>query len=81
VGYAVQVVARGRRIFEVIDSEEEVPELPDAVDLVHARGDVVFEGVTFGYHRPDSEASPRPVFRDISFRARSGQITAIVGAT
>jgi ATP-binding cassette, subfamily B, bacterial len=81
VGYAVQVVARGRRMFEVMDSEEEVRERPDAVDLNRARGDVIFEDVTFGYHEDGSETPPRPILRNVSFRARPGQTTAIVGAT
>jgi ABC-type multidrug transport system fused ATPase/permease subunit len=81
VGYAVQVVARGRRMFEVMDSAEEVPECPDAVNLNRAHGEVAFEDVTFGY-RTDSSSSPRrPILRDVSFRARPSQITAIVGAT
>ena len=81
VGYAVQVVARGRRMFEVIDSEEEVRERPDAIDLKRAHGDVAFEDVTFGYHEDGSKTPPRPILRNVSFRARPGQITAIVGAT
>jgi ATP-binding cassette, subfamily B, bacterial len=80
-GYAVQVFARGRRVFEVLDSEEEVSERPGAVELGRARGEVVFEGVTFGYHQPDSNVRPPPILRDICFRTRPGQITAIVGAT
>jgi len=81
VGYAVQVVARGRRMFEVIDSAEEVPESPDAMNLNCARGEVAFEDVTFGYRTDDPRQSPRPILRDVSFRARPGQVTAIVGAT
>jgi ATP-binding cassette, subfamily B, bacterial len=84
VGYAVEVMARGKRVFEIIDAEEEVRERPGAVDLARSsrpRGEVIFEGVTFGYHEADSEAPLRPVLRDVSFRARPGQTTAIVGAT
>jgi ATP-binding cassette subfamily B protein len=81
VSHAVQVVARGRRVFEVMDSEETVRERQGAIDLGRARGDVAFEAVTFGYHLPDSEAPSPPVLRDISMRVRPGQITAIVGAT
>jgi ATP-binding cassette, subfamily B, bacterial len=47
-----------------------VRERPGAVELGSACGDVVFEGVTFGYHRPDSGIPPPPVLRDIYFRAR-----------
>ncbi|MGI8757165.1 MAG: ABC transporter ATP-binding protein [Acidimicrobiales bacterium] len=81
VGAAVQVVARGRRVFEVLDAEEEVRDRPGAVDLGRATGDVVFEAVDFGYIPAGSDGPARPTLRDISFRARPGQVTAIVGAT
>jgi ATP-binding cassette, subfamily B, putative efflux pump len=81
VNYAVEVVARGKRVFEIIDAEEEVSERPDAANLGRARGEVVFEDVTFGYHQPGSDIPPPPVLRDVSFHARAGQITAVVGAT
>ncbi|MDQ4128995.1 MAG: ABC transporter ATP-binding protein/permease [Actinomycetota bacterium] len=84
VSYAVQVAARGKRVFEILDAEEEVSERPDAVDLDRSgrpRGEVIFEGVTFGYDQPGSGATTRPVLSDVSFRARPGQTIAIVGAT
>jgi ABC-type multidrug transport system fused ATPase/permease subunit len=83
VGSAVAVVARGRRVFEILESRDEVPERPGALCLARVRGDVVFERVSFGYAAPcDSPAQTRrPVLREVSFRARPGQITAIVGAT
>ncbi len=65
VGYAVEVMARGKRVFEIIDAEEEVRERSGAVDLARSgrpRGEVIFEGVTFGYHEADSEAPLRPYF-------------------
>ena len=39
------------------------------------RGEVVFEKVAFGY------AADRPVLRDISLRARPGEMIALVGPT
>src|SRR3712207_8928641 len=39
------------------------------------------EDVTFGYDRPESDAPSPPILRNISFHARAGQTTAIVGAT
>ncbi len=80
VGYAVAVVARGRRVFEVLDSEEVVQEVPNAITLPRASGEVVFEDVAFGYG-DRAQPSPRPVLRTISFRARPGEVIAVVGAT
>jgi ABC-type multidrug transport system fused ATPase/permease subunit len=82
VGAAIAVRARGGRIFEILDSEEEVHEPlgAGATVLPRVKGDVVFENVTFGYPVADGSVA-RPVLRDVSFHARPGQITAIVGAT
>lgn len=84
VGASVVTVARGRRVFEILDSQEFVREAPTPVRLQRARGEIVFENVTFGYvsDRPArSTGHSRAVLHDISFRASPGQITAIVGAT
>ncbi len=81
VGAAVQVGARGRRVFEVIDAGEELPERPGALALSHVRGEVIFENVAFGYRQQESEPHTAPVLSGISFETRPGQIVAIVGAT
>jgi ABC-type multidrug transport system fused ATPase/permease subunit len=81
VGAAIAVVARARRIFEVLDCQESVPERADARSLGRARGDVVLKDVSFSYEANGNLSCPRTILRDISFRAHPGQITAIVGAT
>ena len=82
VGAAIAVAARGRRVFEIIDAPEELAERPDALALGRARGEITLEDVTFGYDAPGADgATSRPILRNISLRARPGQITAIVGAT
>jgi len=112
VAGAVAVATRGRRVFEILDSEEVIPERAHPISLGHrARGEVVFENVAFGYEtspfadgndgaaeaangkkrigekgKVDGQEkanghSARAVLRNVSFRARPGQITAIVGAT
>ncbi len=68
-------LAGGERVFEVLDETEEPADLPGAAVLQNSRGDVVFEGVCFGY-RPDV-----PILKDISFEAHSGSSTALVGPT
>src|SRR5207237_6824554 len=76
VGATILVAARGRRIFEVLDSADLVPEHPGAADLGRARGEVVFEDVTFGYEG-DGGGELRSILRDVSFRARPGQVIAL----
>ncbi|GAB4434692.1 MAG: ABC transporter ATP-binding protein [Anaerolineae bacterium] len=63
------------RIVEVLDSQPDVQDLPDAQPVFAPQGRVAFEGVTFGYDGGE------PVLRDISFVAEPGQTVAILGAT
>ncbi len=74
VGLAAQVGTRARRVFEILDCDEEVREKRTARPLVGRRGQVVFDGVTFGYDRTEP-----PILDDISFVAPGGTVTAIVG--
>ena len=67
--------ASARRLFALLDAEEERPDAPDAVELSDPRGDVAFDGVSFSYV-PD-----RPLLRDISIDARAGMSFALVGPT
>jgi ATP-binding cassette subfamily B protein/subfamily B ATP-binding cassette protein MsbA len=64
-----------RRVWEVLETEREVTDKPDAVILTGVRGQVKFQNVTFGYE-PE-----RPVLRNISLEAEPGQTIALVGAT
>jgi ATP-binding cassette subfamily B protein len=67
-------VASAERVFELLDAEEEPPELgqPPATG---GRGEVAFEQVSFSYD-PD-----KPLIEDLSLAARPGQTIAIVGPT
>jgi ATP-binding cassette subfamily B multidrug efflux pump len=69
-------MASSERIFKVLDTKPDLvpPERPEPLPEP-ARGDVVFERVTFGYD------PARPVLKDVSFRVRPGEKVAIVGAT
>jgi ATP-binding cassette subfamily B protein len=75
-------LAGAERVFEVMDQAEEAPDRMSAVKISGAaggirgiRGEVAFESVSFGYK------SDRPVLRDVSFEAREGSVTALVGPT
>ncbi|MDH5824355.1 lipid A export permease/ATP-binding protein MsbA [Luteimonas sp. RD2P54] len=68
-------VAAAERLFAVLDDEEERDS--GKVPLQRARGELVFEGVDLRYSRAgDAEGM---ALRDISFSARPGTVTAIVG--
>jgi ATP-binding cassette subfamily B protein/subfamily B ATP-binding cassette protein MsbA len=74
VGLAAQVGVRARRVFEILDSDEEIVQRPSARPLIAPRGEVEFDAVTFGYDR----AEPA-ILEDVSFVAPAGTVTAIVG--
>lgn len=71
-----QAAASADRIFEILDTHNEVTDKPGAVPLPPIRGEVVFENVTFRYF-----ASSEPVLDNVSFRVEPGQTVAILGAT
>ena len=79
VGTAITIGARGRRVFEILDSNDVIREKPNAVRLENVRGEIAFEKVTFGYKNETGEI--RTILQDINFSVMPGQITALVGAT
>jgi ABC-type multidrug transport system fused ATPase/permease subunit len=63
------------RIMEVLEADREVVDRPGAVELPVVRGEVVFEGVSFGYVPGVS------VLGGVDLRVAAGETVAIVGAT
>ncbi len=52
VNLSQRAQAAGQRIFEILDTEPEVKDLPGARPLGRVRGEVVFENVSFSYGGP-----------------------------
>jgi ABC-type multidrug transport system fused ATPase/permease subunit len=75
IGQAQRATASGERIFEVLDTAEEVADAPDAIELPAGPGEVRFEGVSFGY---DPE---RPVLDGIDLEVAPGRTVALIGHT
>ncbi len=69
--------AAAERINKVLAVEPSIadPESPEDVDATR-RGDVEFRDVSFSYH-----GAEQPALRDVSFHARCGEVTAIIGST
>jgi ATP-binding cassette subfamily B protein len=89
------------RVFEVLDLQTDLPEAPDAEELLQVRGEVELERVWFSYRTGEEEGleqvkrfrrgsppaaeTPTTVptrtwaLRDVSFRAKPGQLVALVG--
>ena len=71
-----QVMAMGLgRAFEILDMESEVQDRPGAIALDGLSREVRFDNVAFAY------GENRPVLDGVSFAARPGTVTAIVGPT
>ncbi|MBB5117893.1 multidrug ABC transporter ATP-binding protein [Streptomyces eurocidicus] len=68
-------VASAERVFELLDAEEQSPEVTTAPVPERVRGEVAFEEVSFRYD-PD-----KPLIEDLSLTVRPGQTVAIVGPT
>jgi subfamily B ATP-binding cassette protein MsbA len=65
--------AAGKRVFEVLDTEPNIKDASDAVDLPAFSSDIRFEGVSFRYG--DGET----VLDGITLKIRKGEVVAIVG--
>jgi subfamily B ATP-binding cassette protein MsbA len=70
-----QSIAAAERIFELLDTDTEVPQIPGAPMLARPRQSVEFRDVGFAY----DDAPDRFILRHISFTASAGQVVAIVG--
>jgi len=68
-------VAGGERIFGLIDTEPEIRDKPDAMEMPQIEGRVELENVSFRYNPEE------PVLNGISLTAQAGQTVAIVGPT
>lgn len=66
-------IAGFKRYVEILETEPDVQDAPDAKEAGELRGDIRFSGVTFGYE------SERPVLQDISLDIRAGETVAFVG--
>ncbi len=71
-----QASASAQRIFEILDTHNEIANKPGALELDSIRGDVEFDNVTFRYFR-----AGEPVLSDVSFKVAPGQTIALLGAT
>ncbi|NQX48711.1 ABC transporter ATP-binding protein [Paenibacillus tritici] len=66
-------IAGFKRYLEVIDTEPDIADKPDAVEVGTLRGDISFSKVSFGYE------DDRKVLEDISLSVNAGETIAFVG--
>jgi ATP-binding cassette, subfamily B, bacterial len=70
-----QSIAGADRVFEVLDTEPDIVDNKDAIDIKSSKGEIEFKDVSFHYIEQNN------VLDGISFRAKPGQMIALVGPT
>ncbi|GIO58190.1 MULTISPECIES: ABC transporter ATP-binding protein [Paenibacillus] len=66
-------IAGFRRYLEIMDTEPDIADAPDAVELDRVVGNIRYEGVTFGYD------PAKPILNNIDLSIRAGETVAFVG--
>jgi ATP-binding cassette, subfamily B, multidrug efflux pump len=79
LGFLVNLMATAgasaSRVFEIVDTPNEIEVRADAISLPEAEGEVVFENVGFAYK------DGMQVLKGVSFYAEPGQKVALIGPT
>jgi ATP-binding cassette subfamily B protein len=75
VNMATSAGASASRVFEIIDTRNEIEEAPDALPLANARGAVQFDQISFAYQEG------RSILQEVSFVAQPGEVIALIGPT
>jgi len=70
-----RTISAGRRIFEILDTESDIQDRPDAVNMEQVKGSVSFRNVSFSYNER------APVLNNISFDVLPGQLVALLGGS
>ena len=76
IGQAQRAVAGGTRIFEVLDTEADVRDAPDAAPMPAGDGAIRFEEVSFAYE-PDAA----PAIAEVDLDIPAGRTVALIGPT
>jgi ATP-binding cassette, subfamily B, bacterial len=76
IGQAQRAVAGGTRIFEVLDAEPDVADVPDAAPMPPGDGAIRLEAVAFGYD-PDGPE----VLEEVDLDIPAGRAVALIGPT
>lgn len=79
LGFAYRETKQGiinlKEMFELLDQESDVKDIPQAKPFIHNHGQISFENVSF-YYNPD-----RQILNNISFTIPAGKTAAFVGST
>ena len=67
--------ASAEKIFTIFDTQPEITDAPDAIELEHVEGDIEFCDVWFAYKEDEW------VLKGVSFKVNAGDTVAFVGST
>ena len=68
-------LAGAERVFKVMDTEPEAPDIDNAVEMGEIKGEVILKNVNFGYKED------RLILKNLSVTAKPGEKVAFVGST
>jgi ATP-binding cassette, subfamily B, multidrug efflux pump len=80
IGFAAPIIAQAAasaaRMYEVIDTEVEIKDLPKAIPWNNCQGRIIFENVSFRYPGTENYA-----LKNISLEAKPNELVAVLGTT
>lgn len=78
-GVIQPALAAANRVFDVLDRQAELTDLPGARELPPGSHSIAFKNVFFHYPTVGDDRAPQMVLRDISFDIPAGRMVALVG--
>jgi ABC-type multidrug transport system fused ATPase/permease subunit len=74
-----RAIAAGRRVFEVLDAPDDLPERPGAVSVMRVTGTMELHRVSFRYPSDLAHVDGPEVLHDVTIHIRPGQTVALCG--
>ncbi len=74
-----RAVAAGRRVFELLDAPDELPDSPDATAIAHVRGAMELREVSFRYPSDVNGREMPQVLHGVNLRIEPGRSVALCG--
>ncbi|WP_242310422.1 ABC transporter ATP-binding protein [Bacillus cereus group sp. BfR-BA-01524] len=66
-------IAGFKRYVELLETEPDIVDAKDAMEVKHVHGDIQYSNITFGYEKKE------PILNDISLKIHAGETVAFVG--
>jgi len=66
-------IAGFKRYVELLETEPDIVDSKDAIEVKHVQGDIQYNNITFGYENKE------PILNDISLKIHAGETVAFVG--